>query len=64
MTGRDRRQQPSPPRVGRPPAYIAEMWVSARLRGRIPRVLAGDRANHTQACEPDALPQPEMEAEP
>ena len=39
----------------RPPAYIAELWVSAPLRERIQRVLADDQAGPPRTCEPDVV---------
>ncbi len=63
MTGRDRDQQPTPTGT-RSPAYVAELWVSAQLRKRIQRVLDSAPADRPKTREPDALPQPDMEAEP
>ena len=70
MTGRGRRPEPADSR--RQPAR--ETWLSAQLRERIQRVLAGDRQEVGQQVHepeslpqpprPDPLPQPDLEAEP
>lgn len=63
MTGQDRRRQPDAAGTGKPPAYVAEIWVSAQLRERIQRVLASGHADDSRARETDRLPQPDLEAE-
>ena len=63
MTGQDRRRQPNPEGTSKPPAYVAEIWVSAQLRERIQRVLATGHADDRRPPETDRLPQSDLEAE-